>query len=227
LHTYFKRIRDANVHTLVLDLRGYGGIREEEQVAQLFSYLVNKPFRVYERMEVKSNDYTLFNKDFTYRPYTNSLKQIKEKYFDKLVDSGEGYFLWENESYMGVLQPADLYFSGKIYILVDGRNQSASTDFTSLASTLDNVSIIGEETGGEYRSYISGAIFGLVLPNSEIGVKIPTWKSVLAIEEKPSQRGRGVFPDFHVTQSLEDFLLDRDTVKEFAYDLIKANEKIK
>jgi hypothetical protein len=221
LRIYFKRILDANVQALIIDLRSYGGIREEEQVAQLYSHLVDKPFRVYERMEVQSNSYQVFDKDFTYRPYANSLKQIKEKYFDKLVDSGKGYFLWESESYMGTLQPANLRYSGNVYILTDGRNQSASTDFTSLASHLDNVFTIGEETGGEYRSYVSGAMFGLVLPNSKIGVKVPTWKSILAVEEKPSQRGRGVLPDFHVTQSLDDFMSGHDTVKEFAYELIK------
>jgi hypothetical protein len=220
IQLYFKKILDRGTQNLIIDLRGSGGIREEEQVAELYSYLVNKPFRVYERIEIKSNDHTMFDKDFTYRPYATSRKQIKE-HFEQLVDSGHGYYLWQQESYMGMINPAAIQFTGTVYILVDGRNYSASTDFTSLAAQLDNVFIIGEETGGEYRSYISGAMYGLVLPNSKIGVKIPTWKSVLAIHEDPSQRGRGVIPDFYVTESFNDFITGRDTVKEYAYELIR------
>jgi hypothetical protein len=224
LHTYFQRIHDNNVQSLIIDLRGEGGIREEEQVAELYSYLVKKPFQVYERIEVKSNDFTVFDKDFTFRPYAKSAKEIKEQYLDKLEDSGNGYFLWQEESYLGILQPAAIRFAGTLYILVDGRTYSASTDVVSLASKLDNVFIVGEETGGEHRSYISGAMFGLVLPNSKIGVKIPSWKTVLAIEDDPSQKGRGVMPDFPVAQSFVDFMDGRDTVREFANQLVRSKQ---
>ena len=221
IQKYFQKILDSGTQYLIIDLRGGGGIREEEHVAELYSYLVSEPFRVYEPTQVKSNDYKLFDKDFTYKPYAKSLKQIKENFFDKLVDSGNGYYLWQPESYMGLIKPADLQFKGTIYILVDGRNYSASTDFTSIASELNNVFIVGEETGGEYRSYISGTMFGLVLPNSKIGVKIPTWKSIMAINENPANRGRGVLPDFPLAESLNDFVNGRDAIKEYAYELIR------
>jgi hypothetical protein len=225
IKTYFRRLVDNKVQHLVIDLRGGGGMREEEHVAELHSYLVTKPFRVYEPIQVKSNDYKLFDKDFTYKPYAKSLKQIKETYFDKLVDSGNGYFLWQEESYLGFIEPADVQFDGTVYILTDGRNYSASTDFTSLASKLDNVFIVGEETGGEYRSYISGAMFGLVLPNSKIGVKIPTWKTILAIEEDENNHGRGVIPDYPVSISLDDFISGKDVVKDFTFELIARGQQ--
>jgi hypothetical protein len=190
IQTYFQRIRDRGIQRLIIDLRGEGGIREEEQVAQLFLHLITEPARIYESIRVKSNDVGLFDQDFSYKPYAKSLKQLREKYLDRLVDSGKGYFLWQDEPYLGLIRPAGIPFSGPIYILTDGRNYSASTDFTSIASRLKNVVIVGEETGGEYRSYVSGAMFGLKLPNSKIGVKVATWKSVLALEEdRPTGAG--------------------------------------
>lgn len=102
---------------------------------------------------------------------------------------------------------------------------SASSDFVSIASRLDNVQVIGEETGGAYRSYISGAMFGLVLPNSKIGVKIPTWKSILAFKEEPSNRGRGVIPDYPVAVSLDDFINGKDAFKDFAFELISSKQQ--
>jgi C-terminal processing protease CtpA/Prc len=142
-----------------------------------------------------------------------------------LVDSGNGYFLWQDESYLGFIEPTDIQFTGTVYVLTDGRNYSASTDFTSLASRLDIVFIVGEETGGEYRSYISGAMFGLVLPNSKIGVKIPTWKTILAVEEDKNNRGRGVIPDYPVSISLDDFINGKDAVKSFAFELISSGQQ--
>lgn len=220
IQVYFKRIRDAHVQYLIIDLRGNQGIREEEQVAELMSYLVTEPFRVYERIEIKSNDASVFDADLTFRPYATSRREI-EQHFSSLKDSGKGYYLWEGESYLGVQQPSRMSFTGTVYILADGRNYSASTDLTSLAAQRDNIFVVGEETGGEYRSYSSGAMYGLVLPNSKIGVKIPTWKTILAIPENPVQRGRGVLPDYPVTPSLDDFISGRDAVLEFTYALIR------
>ncbi len=220
IHQYFQRMREKEVQHLIIDLRGEGGLREEEQVAELFSYLIKEPTKICEAIQVKSNDPLLFDKDFDFKPYAKSLKELRELYLDKLTDTGKGYFLWQEETYLGPIKPATIQFTGTVYILTDGRNYSASTDFTSIASQLDNVFIVGEETGGGYRSYISGAMFGLVLPNSKIGVKVSTWKSILAIDENPSNRGRGVFPDYPVSVSLDDFINGRDVVKDFAFDLI-------
>ncbi len=225
LRTYFHRIHDKGVQHLIIDLRGGGGMREEEQVAELYSYLITEPSTIYDSIVVKSNDYKLFDRDFTYKPYGRSLRHIREEYFEKLVDTDHGYFLWKNESYLGPIKPADQPFRGTVYILTDGRNYSASTDFTSIASKLGNVFIVGEETGGAYRSYTSGAIFGLVLPNSRIGVKIPTWKSILAIDESPANRGRGVVPDYPVSISLDEFIKGSDPVKEFAFELISSDNR--
>ena len=224
LNTYFESMLQTGVTNLIIDLRGMWGLTEEIHATQLYSYLVDQPFQFYERIEVKSNDYKLFDKHFTYKPYANSLEEIKTEFFDKLLDSGQGYFIWECEPYMGVLQPAGVHYKGKIYILVDGLNYSASTDFTSKASTLENVYVVGEETGGEYRTYVSGAMFGLTLPHSNLILRIATWKSVLNVEEIPGQKGRGVVPDFPIRQSLSDFIENRDTVKEFVYELIGNSE---
>jgi hypothetical protein len=222
LQAYFKTITTHGVQHLIVDLRGEG-IRDQDHAAELYSYILHTPSLFYERIEVKSNDYTLFDKDYTFRPYFKSRKHVQD-HLSKLIDSGKGYYSRLQETDRPLIKPSPIRFSGTTYILTDGRNYSACTDLTAMASQLENVFIIGEETGGEYRSRIGGAEFGLVLPNSKIGIKIPTWKSVLALEENPAQRGRGVIPDYIVAESLDDFIKGRDPVKEFAYELIRNKQ---
>lgn len=224
LQSYFGQLQNQQIKNLIIDLRGYGGIRDEEQTVQLLSYLITKPFSFCDYVEIKNNDCSVFDEDFTTRPYTDKVEEMCEHFKKNLKDTSNGYYIYRDESFFGTQQPASIFYSGKVYILTDGKNHSASTDFTSIASTLPNVTIVGEETGGNYRSYVSGAMFGLVLPNTKIGAKVSTWKSTLLIDEVPEQTGRGVFPDFPVSQTFDDFLTGRDTVKEFAFDLIrKAN----
>jgi hypothetical protein len=99
IQIYFQRLHDRNVQHLVIDLRGGGGIREEDHVAELYSYLITKPFRIYEPMQVKSNDPELFDGDYTFKPY-GTLNRLRKTYFDHLENSGKGYFYWQKEAYM-------------------------------------------------------------------------------------------------------------------------------
>jgi hypothetical protein len=223
LRIYFERMERNNVHSLVIDLRGEGGIRQMDHVAVLYSYLATKLFRIYDHIEVKSNDNTVFDRDFSFKPAYKSAQQVKS-YLEGLVDSGNGYYVWQQKAFDEFIKPAKINFSGNVYLLVDGRTSATSSDFASLAARLENVTVIGEETGGGYRSYVGGAEFALVLPHSLIGIKIPTWKSVLAIEEDATQHGRGVRPDYEVKQTIDDFINDRDAAREFAWQLVRERK---
>jgi hypothetical protein len=63
----------------------------------------------------------------------------------------------------------------------------------------------------------------LNLPGTLFGWR-QSWKTVLAIEDDASQKGRGVIPDFPVTPSFMDFIDGRDTVAEFAYELVRRKQ---
>ena len=222
LEKYFASIQSQKIENLVIDLRGYLGLMEDCHSSALYAYLVDHPFIFLEELKVQSNDYSLFDEDFTYKPYTNTLQEIKEGYFDKLKPKDD-YFVWEGEPCHGIQQPARHAFRGQVYLLVDGLNFSASTDFTTKASLLENVTVIGEETGGAFQTFVSGFMPRLTLPNSKIIVFIPVWQSFIKINE-PIQhpKGRGVLPDYQIGLTVEDFIKGQDTVKEFVWNLVKA-----
>jgi C-terminal processing protease CtpA/Prc len=220
LESYFKSIKDSNVQNLIIDLRGHLGLIEDCHPSILYSYFVDKPFRFYEYMRVKSNNYQVFDKDFTYAPYATSLKEIKEEYFDKLKRTSDGYFLWEGEPCSGLNGPAKYLFEGNVYILVNGFTFSASADFASKMSQLSNVTIIGQETGGAKDSFVSGFMPRLILPNSGITVRVPTWQSKVCCPQAEKLTGKGVVPDHEVSQTIADFIDGKDTVKEYVINLL-------
>ena len=223
LEQYFSSLQSQEIENLVIDLRGYLGLIEGCHSSVLYSYLTHQPFVFFEELRVQFNDYSVFDEDFTYRPYTNTLKEIKEGYFDKLT-AKDDYFIWEGEPCLGLQEPSKYAFLGNVYVLVDGLNFSASTDFTTKASLLKNVNIIGEETGGAFRTFVSGFMPRLTLPNSKINIRIPTWQSFVDTDEMNAHaKGRGVLPDYEVSLTVEDYLDGRDTVKEFVERLIQKN----
>jgi hypothetical protein len=220
LERYFKTIKDLRVQNLVIDLRTHLGLMEDCDPSMLYSYFVGKPFRFHEHMRVKSNNYGIFDNDFTYAPYATSLKEIKEEYFDKLKQTTDGSFLWEGEPCSGLNEPGKYRFQGNVYILVNGFTFSASADFVSKMSQLSNVTIVGQETGGAKDSYVSGFMPRLILPNSGITVRIPTWQSKVCCNQPERPTGQGVIPGHEVTQTISDFVDGRDTVKEYVMKLI-------
>lgn len=220
LEVYFKTIKDANVQSLVIDLRTHLGLIEDCDNSILYSYFVDKPFRFFEYTRVKSNNYEIFDKDFTYAPYATSLKEIKEEYFDKLNQTPDGYFLWEGEPCSGWNEPGNYLFEGKVYILINGFTFSASADFASKMSQLNNVKMIGQETGGAKNSFVSGFMPRLILPHSGITIRIPTWKSLICCEQSEKLTGQGVLPDYEVIQTISDFIDGKDTVKEYVMNLL-------
>ncbi|MBX2962124.1 MAG: carboxypeptidase-like regulatory domain-containing protein [Cyclobacteriaceae bacterium] len=220
IENYFKTIRDSGVQNLVIDLRTHLGLMEDCDPSMLYSYFVDKAFRFFEYMRVKSNNYAIFDNDFTYAPYATSLKEIKEEYFDKLKGTTDGYFLWEGEPCSGFSDPGKYLFKGNVYILVSGFTFSASADFASKMSQLSNVTIIGQETGGTKYSFVSGFMPRLILPNSGITVRVPTWQSKVCCPQSEKITGQGVIPDHEVDQTIADFIAGKDTVKEYVMKLL-------
>jgi len=221
MDSIFHAIDQNQLKHLIIDMR-YNGLVSEDHVAILFSHLTDSLFKLYSRIEVASNDMSYFNKYFSFRPYSESRQEIKKFYFDRLTPTNQGYFLWEHEPSYGILEPSPNNFKGNIYILINGSTFSANSEFAAKASTLPNVTLIGEESGGTYRGDVSGFQPRLTLPNSKLKVIIPAWKMVMDVPEA-KEFGRGVIPDFLIKYTLEDLLKNRDLEIEKAMELIETH----
>jgi C-terminal processing protease CtpA/Prc len=138
------------------------------------------------------------------------LKHLAKKpfaYFSK-TDNSKGY---------GMQQPFEDRFDGNLFFLIDGHGKSTTGHFMALIKEMSLGTIIGEELGSNQFCTAGQTI--LRLTNTKLVYYVANSESKLADTNLPDEKG--VLPDHKVTQNIDDYLNKVDTVKEFAFELIR------
>lgn len=116
---------------------------------------------------------------------------------------------------LGLQQPKENSFSGKVYFLIDGRSFSAAAEFAAIAKSEHRGLFIGEETGGGYYGNTSGSEVFVSLPATQISCRIPEINYMLAVKKAPFT-DRGVLPDYPVYPTIYDILDKTDGQMDLA-----------
>ncbi|MCG2612685.1 S41 family peptidase [Terrimonas sp. NA20] len=208
IDSVFNTIQEKKTRSLLLDLRGNGG-GVDMYGAFLVSQFVNKPFRYFDRIHLRS-----INPSFT---------RFKEQYLQELRDGTvadpSGGFLATTKLHPGVSeqQPGAHPFTGKIFVLTDGGTFSTAADVSALLRQLTNAVFIGEETGGGFEGNTSGSSAEVLLPGSKLKVRIQLYDYWNAVKVK--ERGRGTLPDHVVPVRVVDQLKGIDKALVLGFEL--------
>jgi hypothetical protein len=133
------------------------------------------------------------------------------------------YFSEPYGKYAELSKPIKLavnHFTGELFILIDGSNFSTAGHFCSLVKYHDRGTFIGTETGSTYTCNAAVRVFPL--KNTGIGLKIATGSYAAAVDGFP--KDRGIIPDHTVKTNLEDLKNGRDTVLDYALNLVESME---
>ncbi len=207
------------ISNLIIDIRGNNG-GDEEYVAYLLARLLDKPFRIYDRIDAPVNKYSFL--DYTNRGFFfnffNSMSYIKDKETNR-------YILKNKAGWHKLINPDNPHFNGKIYILIDGWTFSGASDFAAIADYNgdEKITFIGEETGGAYYGNNSGDWLQLILPNSKIKISIPVRFYLLAVSDH-QPKDRGVIPDFQVESTINDILQEIDKPMQFTLNYLEKSK---
>ena len=87
----------------------------------------------------------------------------------------------------------------------------------------DNVTFIGEETGGGHATFTAGNMVLYNLPNTGCQLEVPLIQYENYRGEKAFPKGSGIRPDHKVAQSQKDLVANVDTVMEFALQLARKS----
>lgn len=111
-------------------------------------------------------------------------------------------------------------FSGNMYFIIDGNGKSTTGHFMSKVKELNLGKVIGEELGSNHFCTAGQSV--LRLKNTKLVYYVANTAS--SLHSKFSFDYLGVQPDIFITQSIDDYLNNHDTVKTQTLNLIK-NEK--
>lgn len=226
LRNSFGRIAAAGTTDLVIDLRDCPG-GDDRFNNQLFSYLVDGPFRFYRNRDFIATRYD----DLRYLDY--SLDDFITPAQAALLPAAQrerplealtlpqllGYML-SVDGADGTFAPAPSFrFSGRLYWLIGPESSSSAAEIAVIAHHLGLGTIVGEEPNGVYQGLTAGAIPVLTLPNSRIGIRMPLVAYHNAVMPGLFP-GRSAPPAFPVSQTFADSVAGVDTVMVFTRRLI-------
>lgn len=123
---------------------------------------------------------------------------------------------YDDDAEGDAIKPEGARFSGRVYVLVDANNSSATFQFAQAIQQNHLGTLVGTPTGGNQRGINGGAFFFLRLPHSKIEMDLPLIGS-FPVAAKPDA---GLTPDVPVKITAEDIAAHRDASMRIVQQLI-------
>lgn len=212
----FKSIRKNNIKNLVIDIRANGG-GDISNYVSLAKYLRNTSFKV-------ADTAVAISKNFA--PYTKYIKSgffnnIGLLLFTKKGSDGRYHFgYWERHT---INPKSKNHYTGDVYVLTNGLTFSASSLFCNAVKGQNNITLVGENTGGGWHGNSGIMIPDITLPNTRLRVRLPLFR--LVQYNHVEKTGTGVVPDIYVGPTVESSRKDIDRKMEFVKELIKTKNQ--
>ena len=119
-----------------------------------------------------------------------------------------------------VIRPAGKGFHGRVYVLIDANNSSATFQFARIVQQNKLGVLVGQPTGGSQRGINGGAFFFLRLPKSGIEMDLP----LIGTFPTSPQADAGLTPDVRVTPTLRDIVAGKDVELGKVEELLRGRE---
>lgn len=210
LDSVFILLKNKNYKNLIIDIRQNEGGADEARDAVL-SYMTSKsigcanPIRyLYRTLSVTDSLHQYLD------TWDDNFKKPKSANEYKLVEQGY-YESQMPEDKCNEIKSNPNYFSGKIYLITDATNSSATFIMADAVKRNKLATIVGEKTGGTQQGINGGQLFFLYLPNSMMEMDIPI------IYQAPTSKrpDDGIQPDIEVKTTASDIAQNRDPQLEY------------
>lgn len=189
----FRELQERKIKHLVIDVRSNGG-GDAVLAAQLTRYLSRKSFRFADSLYAvhRSGPDQRYIKKFFFYQFSMFFISRKKK-------DGKYHFGYFERHYY---TPRKQYhYDGNVYLLIGGNSFSATTLFAKQLQGQDNVTLVGEETGGGSYGNSAWMIPDVKLPNSGLYFRLPLFR--LVMDKEAVKEGKGIIPDIVVPTTAE------------------------
>lgn len=214
IREFINEISQDSVPNLIIDIRHNPG-GKEALIIELFSLIAREPFRIDEGRMVKQNDtYSFFKYTDNYFGFMDLFRNYVTR------DKKEGYWLPDDKIEM-YYPDENIRYSGNIYLFTDEMSYSAASIFAGLVHKYRRGYIIGRETGNPYHQMYVGNYAHVRLPNTNVLLRLPLIKLLLAREDDASiPWGRGVLPNFTIDLTANELVFEQDPFFDIGLQLI-------
>lgn len=207
LKDIFKKIKREKGENLIIDIRQNEGGYPLNAI-KTFSYVASRPFK--QRLSSEVITSTLPEKRHSQNLVNGYTYETFFKKYYKNVGKKENKWLLMKDENESLMIPDKKRFAGKVYVLIGGKTFSAGSSFALFCKNEEDITLIGEETGGGYYTQTGGYPIIYNLPNSEIKVLIPFVKINRFVKDKTVKKGSGIIPDEEVYLTVQDLIQGRD-----------------
>lgn len=222
-----------SVTNLIIDLRNNGG-GNEKVMAEIYSYIAQKPFRqeIFRKVN-KRGDFGFFRYSTNHGKVYCQQCAIGEQHCEgeilfpdyEPVPDGNGFILDLSDEW---LQPDSVVnYKGRVYLLTNERSFSAAAVFAGWVKKQNRGVIVGRETSSTYHQMKAIKFEDMMLPNSKYIIHFPLIQTVMdTVVNERFPYGRGVLPDYEVKLTLNELSNPNDTILDYAQQLVRDGKYI-
>ncbi len=211
----FKTIKKLDLQNVVIDLRQNSGGNMFSSI-RLVQYLKDKPFKI-------ADTVAAVDRRFQQKKYIKPwfLYWLSMHFTGRKQEDGRIHFRYFEKHYFN--PKARNHFDGNIYLLTGGYTFSAASMMAGQLKGQQNVTIVGEETGGGAYGNTAVHLPVITLPNSGLRVVLPLYRMVF--DNSRPKNGRGIIPDVEVLPSSVALKNGVDVKMEKVKELIRSKSK--
>jgi len=212
----FRALDKNNISHLIIDVRNNGG-GSVTNSNLLTRFITDHNFKVGDSLYAitKRKRYSKYIQD----DFWNRLFMT---FFTRKEKDGFYHFRYFERHYFKPKKKN--HFEGQVYILTGGNSFSATTLFASTLQHQDNVTIVGEETGGGAYGNSAWLIPDVTLPETKVRFRLPLFR--LVINKNYPKTGKGVQPEVEAFPSIEAIKNAADYKLDKTMELIRRSKKL-
>jgi hypothetical protein len=211
----FRVLKQLQITHLIIDVRSNGG-GSVTNSTMLSRYLSDHRFKICDTLyaERKKSPYD----HYIQYHFWNKLFMT---FFTRKRRDGYYHFGYFERHYFKPRKKN--HYTGKAYILTGGNSFSATTLFVSAVMKQDNVTVVGEETGGGAYGNSAWLIPDVTLPQTGVRFRLPLFRMV--IDKNYPKTGRGVQPEVDAKPSVDAIRRNADFKLDRALELIQNDKE--